>query len=268
MESQFRTACESGKAGQWPAVVLLALLALPAAADPTPPWPPFLPARQSYTPDIRLAVERTWLHATFQRTVQGRPAQVPFPLYAALVDAPDVTAAAARFRGFARHEVRAVGEDRYQAEDGAGARGSYQVLRRDPARRVLLSRGEHSSAFLGTVRGSALTLIDLEARGAEVDAHLTAYVNIENPLAAALARVLIAVFGSLADQRLKEGLEIAARVAEWAVTEPDGFCGWLDQASAAPERRLRIAAVLPCARQATRAADRLDATLAETPRGR
>jgi hypothetical protein len=254
-----------GKAATWAAAALLALSALPAAATaPAPSWPPFLPASNTYTEDVREAVQQTWMHATFSRTVHGRPARVSVSLFAALVDAPELTAAAARVRGFARDDVRMVAEDWYEAEDQAGARGYYRVLWRDPSHRVMLSWGEHESTFLGTVRGSALTVLEFEPRGPDVDAHLTAYVRIENPVAAVLARVLVVLFGRVADRHLKDGFEIAARVAAWAVTDPAGFCRWLGETPAAPERRARIMDALPtCPQPPTQDGGRPPASLAE-----
>ncbi len=151
---------------------------------------PFLLARHTYL-QVAATVESTWQPATFSRTVHGRPVPVPLPLYGALVDAPDITAAAARLRGFARDDVRVVANDWYEAEDHCGASGYYRVLERDTGHRVLLSWGEHRSGWLGTVKGSALTVLTLEQQSSAVNVRLTAYVRIENPVAAALARVLV-----------------------------------------------------------------------------
>jgi hypothetical protein len=228
------------------ALGLAGCLVGPAAAGaPAGPWPAFLPPRQAYPEEIAAVVAQTWQEATFVRTVRGRAVPVPLGLYAALVDTPDLTAAAARFRGLATDEVRLVGEDLYEAEDHRGARGYYRVLERDRSRRVLLSWGEHRSRWLGTVTGSALTVLTLEERGGAVQAELTAHVRIDNPVAAAVARVLLVPFGALVDRRLNEGCEIAARVAEWAMADPDGFHDWLARVPAPPERRGRIRDRLP-----------------------
>jgi hypothetical protein len=256
MDLQSRTTRGAGKGAGWAAVALVACLTLPvAAADPPPPWPPFLLSRQSYPPDVADMVGQTWEHATFHRTVQGHPVRVPLPLYAALVDTPDITAAAARFRGFARDEVRVVGNDWYEATDHRGATGHYRVLARDSVRRVLLSWGENRSGWLGTVKGSALTVLTLEPRGGAVAPGLTAYVRIENTVAAALARVLVVPFGALVDRRLKEGVEIAGRIAEWAVGDPEEFCRWLVDTPTTLERRIRVMNTLPaCAPRVMRPA--------------
>ena len=217
-----------------------------ASGQPSaPPWPTFLASRDGFPPEVVSTVERVWSEPTLQRTVQGRSARVPFAVYVAFVDSPDVTAAAARFRKLARYEVEPLDDDRYLADDHDGARGVYRVLVREPHRRVMVSWGQHSGHILGTIRGSALTDLELTPRGETVEQTLTAYVRIDNRLAAALARLLIPLFGYLADRKLAEGIGVSAAVAEWAVEEPEAFCAWLAEEPLRPERRARILAALP-----------------------
>src|SRR6266536_950919 len=90
------------------AMALVALLS--AQANPPAAWPPFLPPAASFTRDVAAAVERVWSEPTLSRSVEGAPAAVPVALYMAFVDAPDVTAAAARHLKLAKYEVR-VGND-------------------------------------------------------------------------------------------------------------------------------------------------------------
>jgi len=125
-------------------------------------WPSALGSREVFPPDVTAAVERVWSEPTLRRTVNGRSARVPLDVYVAFLGTPEVTPAAARFRKFAGYEIRDLGDDRYVASDGDGARGFAQVLRREPHRVVFLSRGEHTSLFLGTISGSALTVVDVE----------------------------------------------------------------------------------------------------------
>src|SRR5439155_243252 len=79
---------------------------------------------------------------------------------------------------------------------------------------------------------------------------LTAYVRIDNRVAAAIAKLLVPLFGYLADRKLVEGIRVSAAIAEWAVEQPAEFCAWLAQEPLGPERRARIlAALLPCREQ-------------------
>jgi hypothetical protein len=233
------------------AVTLLLALATGASGAPAQPWPPVLDSRDSYPPDVSATVERVWTDPTLSRTVKGRAARVPLDVYVAFLDAPDVTAAAARFRGLASYDIRAVDDSHYLASDGAGARGSAEVLRRQPRRVVVLSRGEHTGPFLGTITGSALTVLDLEPQRHGVNPTLVVYVYIDNPIAASLARTLVPTFGFIADRKLGEGMRVTAEVAEWAVDPSGGFCDWLAREPLRPARRDRILTALPsCTRRA------------------
>jgi len=232
-----------------PLGLLLALTTVARGQSLAPGWPAFLASRDGFPPEVVSTVERVWSEPTLHRTVHGRPARVPFAIYVAFVDSPDVTAAAARFRNLAPYEVEPLDEDRYLADDHDGARGVYRVLVRESHRRVMVSWGQHSSRILGTIHGSALTDLELTPRGDAVEQTLTAYVPIDNRLAAAIARLLIPLFGFLADRKLAEGIDVSAAVAEWAVEAPEAFCAWLVDESLRPERRARILAVLPSCRE-------------------
>ncbi len=220
---------------------VLALVGPAAWADNSPRgWPAFLPPRDSFRADIVAAVERTWTERTLSRTVQGPSVEAPFELYSALIDAPDVTAAAARYRGFSRDDVRHVGDGVYEAEDHDGSQGFYRVLARERNRRVVFSWGQNSSHLLGKIRGDALTVLTIEPEDGRIDQVLTAYVRIDNGFVAAAARALVVLFGGIADKKLSEGVVTATRVAEWAATEPESFCDWLSHSGLPPARRAPI----------------------------
>ena len=226
------------------ATVLLTLANGAGGASPED-WPSLLGPREAFSPDVSAAVERVWSEPTLRRTVKGRSARVPLDIYIAFLDTPEVAAAAARFRKLGNYDIRALDDDHYLATDGDGARGSAQVLRREPRRVVMLSRGEHTSPFLGTISGSALTVLDLESQSQIVSPRLMAYVYIDSPVAAAVARTLLPTFGFLADRKLGEGLRITAEVAEWANDPSGGFCEWLAREPLPRARRDRILTVLP-----------------------
>lgn len=212
-------------------------LVLGVAASADPAWPDFLAAPASWPPDIVAAVQRIWNAPTLHRRVAGRPAPMPMEKYLTLVDLPDVTAAAARHLGIESPEVRWLGDDWYEADDHAGARGVYQVLSRDPHRRVILSWGHHTSRFLGDVSGSALSLLTFGDRDGETAQRIEAYVRIDDRTAAALARALSLVFGWLADRKLAEGFEVSVKIARWIEKDPAGFCDWLRGADIPDARR-------------------------------
>ena len=84
-------------------------------------WPPFLRAGEDYPAPITSAVKRLWTDATFTRTVNADPAPVPLSFYLRFIDAPDVTAAAARHLGLTTYRVKVLGYDYHEADDGHGA---------------------------------------------------------------------------------------------------------------------------------------------------
>ena len=59
------------------------------------------------------AVERLWIEPTLSRRINGPSARVPLDVYVALIDTPEVTAAAARFRRIRSYEIHALDDDHY-----------------------------------------------------------------------------------------------------------------------------------------------------------
>jgi hypothetical protein len=226
------------------AIVLLCLAASTSGASGTP-WPALLGPREAFPPEVSTAVERVWIEPTLRRTISGPSARVSLDVYEAFVDTPEVTAAAARFRRIRSYEIHAVDDDRYWGDDGDGARFVARVLRREPRRRVILSEGQHVSPLLGTIRGSALTVFDLEPQDGELTPRLTAYMYIANGGALTLARLVVPTFGFIADHKLGEGLRVTSMVAEWAVDRSGGFCDWLAHEPIPPVQRDRVLAALP-----------------------
>lgn len=226
-------------------VVLFAALAVDGSTA-SDPWPPFLGPRDRYPSAVVSAVDHIWQSPTLSRTVHGRPARVPLAVWMLFVDTPELTADAARYLKLARYEVEPFDDSEYRATDNAGARGMYRVLVREPRRRVILSWGTHHSWLLGEVSGSALSVLDFETRSNGIDPAIAAHVKIDNAVAARMARMLMTMFGGLADRKLAEGFAVTGRVAEWAVEQRQDFCGWLEhESSLSPSRRDRVLAVFP-----------------------
>jgi hypothetical protein len=208
-------------------LVLAVVLVVPLSAWAAERWPPLVPPRSTLSPALAADIERLWTRPTFTRHIEGERAQAPFDLYVALIDAPEITASAGRQLQLARYEVQRLGDDRYRADDGSGARGEYLVLVRERARRVMLSRGSHTGRIVGTITGIGLTELRFEARDGQVAQRLSAWVIIDNRLAALVVRVLVPLFGQIVDRKLQEAFRVTARVAEWATSHPVEFCDWL-----------------------------------------
>ena len=219
-------------------IVLAILLTLAASSSGSgaPDWPPFLRSSDQYPAHIATAVRRLWADATFTRTVSAQPVPVPLAFYLRFIDTPDVTAAAARHLALTTYDVRVLGGDWYEADDGSRTHGVYHVLVRDGTRRVVVSWGTHSGSILGTIGGSALTRLEFAEDGAGATQRLMVNAIIDDGLAAGLSRPIVLLFGWLVDRKLGEAFRTAATVAEWARATPDAFCAWLDTAFAEPRR--------------------------------
>jgi hypothetical protein len=102
---------------------------------------------------------------------------------------------------------------------------------------VILSWGEHAGGLLGTVSGSALTELHFAARAGGVEQRLSAYVRIDDEMTARLARLLVPLFGFIADRKLAEGLVLCAQTATWAAAHPEELRAWLEAQPVTRERR-------------------------------
>ncbi len=190
-------------------------------------------------------IERTWTGATFRRTVAPPPVEVPLALYVALIDAPDVVAAAARRLGVATETVAALGDGGWEVRSTKGSRAKYRVLLSAPDRRVVLSHG-HVMVLGLAIPGSVLGVLELDDRTTSVDQRLTVHARVEHAAWALVAKFLLAFLPSLADAELARGFRITAAVAGWAAREPADFCAWLASSGVASPR-IATAAACPMA---------------------
>jgi len=137
-----------------------ALLALAAGASGSHGEPVALAPRpaRGVPPDVSAAVERVWIEPTFSRTLNGRSAHVPFDVYVAFLDTPEVTAAAARFRKlgpmrFKHSMTTAIGAPTATEPRGRAGAPSRATTARHPF------PGAANGWILGTIRGSTLTVL-------------------------------------------------------------------------------------------------------------
>ena len=226
-------------------VIWVLTTAVLTAAATAAEWPAFLPPASRFSASVVVDVESAFGAPTLKRTVTAKPAPVPLRTYLGFVDAPDITAAAARHLGLARYEVEMLGPNAYRADDKGGNRGWYSVLEREGGRRVILSWGAHEGSLTGTIRGHALSVLEFEDLGDQTAQTISAWVRIDSGTAAAIVRALAPIFGYVIDRKLTEGFEVTARVAEWALEHPAEFCDWLQREPSLGERRGDVPDGLP-----------------------
>jgi hypothetical protein len=219
------------------ALAFVALLTV-CPANAADEFPPFLAGASEFPAEVRTEIISVWSDYTLTRVVEGRPARAPLEIYRLFVDHPEVTAAAARHLGLAKYRVRALGPNQFAAEDGEGAQGTYRVLLKDDRRRIILSRGRYEGRILSVI-GASLTILSFEPRAGEggvpaVSQRVESFVQIENPVAAFFARLLLPFFSGYADRKLTETFNVTAEVSEWAVRNPSAFCAWLASPDGVP----------------------------------
>ena len=100
-------------------VVAAGLIVTSAGTAPSRPWPPpLVESTAVLTPEVSAALECVWTTPTLRRRVHAGSARAPLEVYLAFL-----TAAAARFLKLASYDVHVLDDDRYEGDDGEGARG-------------------------------------------------------------------------------------------------------------------------------------------------
>ena len=207
-------------------VVLLLLVSVDVAQANDSEWPAFLPVRQHFRQETSQLIEQTWGKRTFERLLRPDWLAVPLEIYAAVIDSPEVMAAAARHLGKANETMDRMGDGRYLITRPDGSQAKYEIIFADESRRVTLA--EVQGVVYGVrVEGSVLGVLELSRAPHGIEQKLKVYVRIHNRFLAVASKLVLFLLPSIADAELSRGFTIAAAVAEWVATDPAGFCGWL-----------------------------------------
>jgi len=206
-------------------------------------WPPFLPHSADKRTDD--AVEEIWKKRTFERKLSPAPVGVPMDLYVALINAPEVVAAAANHLQMTAATLTIVADRTYEWRSPDGSQAMLRVLLSEPAQQVTLSQGQLAVHGL-TVRGSVLGNLKLSSGEGGVHSELATYVRIDNVILAWLTKALLALMPKTIDAELSKGFEITGAVARWVWQAPEEFCQWQETARFAPERVKLIADAARC----------------------
>jgi hypothetical protein len=195
------------------AVALLALLAAArAAADsPAATFLAELPAGE------REALARLVDAADVGTRVEAEPFLARQDLFEYLLDHPE----------FASHVARSVREARYriwstpaglQLDDGWGVTGQFRVVHTANGTRIYHARGEYRRAWLPTIRGEAVTMIEYalspgpEGR-ALVQPAVSGFVRLDSRLAALFLKVASLAAQRKADREARQLMKVFARVS-------------------------------------------------------
>jgi hypothetical protein len=227
----------------WGALALLWLLPVRPLDAQEPLWPPFLPA----SAELRNAalVEDVWAHRTFERHLNAPPLHVPIVAYVALIDSPDILAAAARFRGLTDETAEEAGGGDFELRSPDGSRASYRVIWSEPNRRVILSRGSRV-VFGLAVSAAVLGVLTVSNAQGPIQQDLRVVVQMDNPVLSLLTRAVRLILPSIADKELLRGFQLAHEVAEWAWWDRQGFCRWLHDSAVSGKRAQEVGHSFEC----------------------
>jgi hypothetical protein len=206
-------------------------------------WPPFLPRSGEIRTDE--AVQKFWRRKTFARKLSAVPLNVPMDLYTALIDVPDVVAAAANHLGIAFDTVQVMGDAAYELRSPDGSRASIQVLVRQTGERVTFSQGQLNTGGL-VIRGAVLGVLKLYSEADGIHQDLMAYVLIDSAIVAWLSKAFLPLMSRTVDEELSRGFKITGAVAKWAWQNRDEFCHWQETARLEFERVQRVAYSVGC----------------------
>jgi hypothetical protein len=154
------------------------------------------------------------------------PIDAPLALYAALIDAPDVLAAAAARLGIADETAARRSDGGWELRSPRGAHAVYRVLRHAPDRRVVLGYG-HAVVWGFEIPGTVLGVLDLDDRAGAIRQRLAVRVRLESAVWRLIGRLAVVLLPGFVDQKLIHGFRAAAAVATWAARDRPAFCTWL-----------------------------------------
>lgn len=185
-----------------------------------------------------------WRNTTFKREVEAAPLEAPASVCGSIVDSPGILAAAASHLGLTNESAELKPDGSFELHSPDGSFAWYRVIWYQPQRRVIVSQGTLViSGF--DVRAAVLGELKISTSDGPIRQHLKVFVEVKNPFLSWMARVLLRLLPTIADEELSRGFRLTHRVTTWAATDRNGFCLWLS--SIPPTTRShRIEQVLNC----------------------
>ncbi|MDA2911085.1 hypothetical protein MYX04_09170 [Nitrospiraceae bacterium AH_259_D15_M11_P09] len=158
------------------------------------------------------------------------PVQAPIAkrLYTHLLDRPVIMASLVRQLGLGAYQVSEQGHNRYWVDDGEGTRGLLSVVYRDETSRIYHMDGHHEGRIFPLVRAKAVVFMRIRPTlttqdGAAVESLMVAYTRLNDPVLAALVRVLRPLIGDAVTGILVKGFRVTDQLASRIAQDPDGI---------------------------------------------
>jgi hypothetical protein len=159
-----------------------------------------------------------------------------------LLDHPDFAANVARILREGKYRVRRVG-DHYEAEDGRGVSGIMKPLFVEDGRRIFYLQGRYDAAWLPTLYGRAVLVLDTEheraASGTSLaNVRVTGYLRIDSRLAATLLGIARDFSERTVDRKVRRFFLHVERLSRRAYEDPEGLADLLTGRSDLPAERV------------------------------
>lgn len=147
-------------------------------------------------------------------------------IYDFLLDHPVLTALIVRNLALADYRVSRAGPDKWNADDGQGAKGLITPLYHDPTRRVYHIKGTHRGRFFPLITGEAIVMLNYHAKaGADgrehVETRIIVYSKLDNPVLAKLVRVFQPILRRVVNDKLTHAFIIVHTLGELMASDPD-----------------------------------------------
>jgi hypothetical protein len=149
--------------------------------------------------------------------VEAEPFLARPDLFEYLLDHPAFASHVARAVRAARYRIRGAAAG-FELDDGWGVTGRFRVVHVSNGTRIFHARGTYRRAFLPTIHGEAMTMIEYAlSPGPDglslVRPAVSGWVRLDNPLAALVLKLARGVAQRKADREARQLMKVFARVS-------------------------------------------------------
>lgn len=227
-------------------LLLWVLSAASAAARPSPVLPAAIPAAAR---DPLVAIARA---AHVSTRVDAVPFAIRREIFEYLLDHPAFATHVTRMLRVARFRIERRADGLF-LDDGWGTKGHFWVIYSARGLRVMRARGAYHKAWLPTIAGEAVTVIEyalspLPDGRSLVRSTVTGFLKLDNPLAALVVRVASGIAQRKADKEARNLMRAFAKVSRRLDEDPLSVLEQLRQRPDVPQRELEEFARLITAR--------------------
>lgn len=146
--------------------------------------------------------------------------------YTFLLDRPVTMATLVQRLGIGPYQCSVQGPNRFWVNDGDGTQGSLALVYQDRRTRIYYLEGYHEGHIFPMVRAKAVVFLRMTPVASEkeppgVETQLVSYVQLADPILAALVSILRPLVGEAVTRKLTRGFEVITQLGEVIAREPE-----------------------------------------------